>query len=46
MLNKGVIKSFATQGGTIERVFVKEDDNYEKDQALATIIIHQKIQMV
>lgn len=39
--NKGVIKSFATQGGTIERLLVKEGDVVEKDQALASIIIHQ-----
>ncbi|WP_406667369.1 HlyD family efflux transporter periplasmic adaptor subunit [Gallaecimonas sp. GXIMD1310] len=41
MPNKGVIKSFATQGGTIERLLVKEGDVVEKDQALATMIIHQ-----
>lgn len=41
MPNKGVIKSFATQGGTIERLLVKEGDLVEKGQALATIIIHQ-----
>ncbi|MCH2055738.1 MAG: HlyD family secretion protein [Thalassotalea sp.] len=41
MPNKGVIKSFATQGGTIERLLVNEGDVVEKDQALATMIIHQ-----
>ncbi|WP_080993330.1 HlyD family secretion protein, partial [Vibrio harveyi] len=41
MPNKGMIKSFATQGGTIERLLVKEGDVVEKDQALATMIIHQ-----
>jgi len=41
MPNKGVIKSFATQGGTIERLLVKEGDVVEKDQTLATMIIHQ-----
>lgn len=41
MPNKGVIKSFATQGGTIERLLVKEGDAVEKDQTLAIMIIHQ-----
>lgn len=41
MPNKGVIKSFATQGGTIENLLVKEGDLVEKGQALATMIIHQ-----
>ena len=41
MPNTGVIKSFATQGGTIEKLLVKEGDKVEKDQALATMIIHQ-----
>lgn len=41
MPNKGVIKSFATQGGTIERLLVEEGDLVEKGQALATMIIHQ-----
>lgn len=42
MPNKGVIKSFATQGGTIERLLVKEGDIVKKEQALATMVIHQK----
>jgi membrane fusion protein len=41
MPNKGVIKSFATQGGTIEKLLVKEGDLVEKGQALATMIIYQ-----
>lgn len=41
MPNKGVIKSFATQGGTIEKLLVKESDVVVKGQALATIVIHQ-----
>ncbi|MEM0515565.1 HlyD family efflux transporter periplasmic adaptor subunit [Pseudoalteromonas sp. YIC-827] len=41
MPNKGVIKSFATQGGTIDSLFVKEGDVVKKGQALATVIIHQ-----
>ncbi|MEO2281397.1 HlyD family efflux transporter periplasmic adaptor subunit [Pseudoalteromonas pernae] len=41
MPNKGVIKSFATQGGTIERLLVKEGDVVAKGQTLATMIIHQ-----
>ncbi|GHF78837.1 HlyD family efflux transporter periplasmic adaptor subunit [Thalassotalea marina] len=41
MPNKGVIKSFATQGGTIEHLLVKEGDNVKKGQAIATIVIHQ-----
>ena len=41
MPNKGVIKSFATKGGTIERLLVKEGDVVENGQTLATMIIHQ-----
>ena len=41
MPNKGVIKSFATQGGTIENLLVQEGDKVEKGQALATMVIHQ-----
>ena len=41
MPDKGVIKSFAGQGGTIENLLVKEGDNVDKGQTLATIIIHQ-----
>jgi len=41
MPNKGVIKSFANQGGTIENLWVKEGDNVIKGQSLATIIVQQ-----
>lgn len=41
MPNKGVIKSFAHQGGTIEKLWVKEGDIVIKGQPLATIIIQQ-----
>ncbi|MDP5214403.1 HlyD family efflux transporter periplasmic adaptor subunit [Pseudoalteromonas tunicata] len=41
MPSKGVIKSFATQGGTIDSLLVNEGDVVEKGQALATLIIHQ-----
>jgi len=41
MPNKGVIKSFATQGGTIDKLLVTEGDSVEKGQALATIILHK-----
>ncbi|EAR29826.1 putative toxin secretion protein [Pseudoalteromonas tunicata D2] len=41
MPNKGMIKSFATQGGTIDSLLVNEGDVVEKGQALATLIIHQ-----
>lgn len=41
MANKGVIKSFATQGGTVERLLVKDGDFVKKGQALATVIIYQ-----
>ena len=41
MPNKGVIKSFASQGGTIEKLWVKEGDKVLKGQSLATIIVQQ-----
>ena len=41
MPNKGVIKSYANQGGTIEKLWVKEGDKVVKGQALATIIVQQ-----
>ncbi|MDP5030507.1 HlyD family efflux transporter periplasmic adaptor subunit, partial [Paraglaciecola sp.] len=41
MPNKGMIKSFANQGGSIETLWVKEGDKVVKGQALATIIIQQ-----
>ncbi len=39
--NKGVIKSYAHQGGTIEKLFVAEGDRVNKGEVLATLIIHQ-----
>jgi len=39
--NKGVIKSFANQSGTIEKLWVKEGDKVVKGQSLATIIVRQ-----
>jgi len=41
MPNKGVIKSFANQGGTIEKLWVKEGDKVVKGQSLATIVVQQ-----
>jgi membrane fusion protein len=41
MPNKGVIKSFANQGGTIEKLWVKEGDKVIKGQSLATITVQQ-----
>jgi membrane fusion protein len=41
MPNKGVIKSFANQGGTIERLWVKEGDKVVKGQSLATLLVQQ-----
>jgi membrane fusion protein len=41
MPNKGVIKSFANQGGTIEKLWVKEGDKVLKGQSLVTIIVQQ-----
>ncbi len=41
MPNKGVIKSFAIQGGTIEKLWVQEGDEVVKGQLLATIIVQQ-----
>lgn len=40
--NKGVIKSFAAQGGTIEKLWAKEGDVVEKGQTLATMTIQQR----
>ena len=42
MPNKGVIKSFASQGGTIEKLWVKEGDTVTKGQSLATIVVQQR----
>lgn len=41
MPNKGVIKSFVNQSGTIEQLLVKEGDRVVKGQALATITVQQ-----
>jgi len=41
MPSKGVIKSFASQGGTIEKLWVKEGDIVIKGQPLATLIVQQ-----
>ena len=41
MPNKGVIKSFANQGGTIDKLWVQEVDQIIKGQSLATIIVQQ-----
>jgi len=41
MPEKGVIKSFARQGGTIEKLWVKEGDKVIKGQSLATLLVHQ-----
>ena len=43
MPNKGVIKSFANQGGTIEKLWVKAGDNVVKGQSLATILVQQSV---
>ena len=43
MPNKGVIKSFASQGGTIEKLWVKEGDEVVKGQSLATLLVQQSI---
>lgn len=41
MPNKGVIKSFANQGGTIEKIWVKEGDKVIKGQSLVTLLVQQ-----
>ncbi len=41
MPSKGVIQSFANQGGTIEKLHVKEGDFVIKGQALASIVVQQ-----
>ncbi|MDQ9092499.1 HlyD family efflux transporter periplasmic adaptor subunit [Pseudoalteromonas haloplanktis] len=41
MPNKGVIQSFANQGGMIEQLLVQEGDAVTKGQPLATIIVQQ-----
>ena len=41
MPNKGVIQSFANQGGTIEVIYVQEGDFVSKGQPLAEIIVQQ-----
>jgi len=39
--NKGVIKSFASQGGTIEKLWVVEGDFIKQGSPLATLVVHQ-----
>jgi membrane fusion protein len=39
MPNKGMLKSYANQGGTIEKLWVQEGDKVNKGQSLATIVI-------
>ncbi|QOL25842.1 HlyD family efflux transporter periplasmic adaptor subunit [Thalassotalea sp. LPB0316] len=41
MPNKGVIKSFAGQGGTVEKLWVSEGTHIEKGQPIATLILHK-----
>jgi len=41
MPDKGVIKSFASQGGTIEKLWVVEGDKVVKGQSLGTIVVQQ-----
>jgi membrane fusion protein len=41
MPSKGVIKSFASQGGTIEKLLVKEGDKIVKGQSIATILVQR-----
>jgi len=41
MPSKGVIKSFARQGGIIEKLWVKEGDVVVKGQTLATLLVQQ-----
>lgn len=41
MPNKGVVKSFASQVGTIENLWVKEGDKVIKGQSLATLLVQQ-----
>ncbi len=39
--DKGVIKSFAAQSGTIEKLWIKEGEKVIKGQSLVTIIVQQ-----
>lgn len=39
--NKGVIKSFARQGGVVEKIWVNEGDSVTKNQPLVTLVIAQ-----
>jgi len=41
MPNKGVIKSYASQGGTIEKLWVSEGDTVNQGQTIATMVVHQ-----
>jgi len=40
--SKGVVKSVATQGGVVEKIWVKEGDKVIKGQPLVSIIIQKK----
>ncbi len=40
--NKGVIKSYAQQGGVVEKLLVHEGEQVKKNQLLATIVIPKK----
>lgn len=40
--NKGVVKSVATQGGVVDKLWVKEGDKVIKGQTLVSIIIQKK----
>jgi membrane fusion protein len=41
MPDKGMIKSFASQGGTIEKIWVQDGNKATKGQSLATITVQQ-----
>ncbi len=41
MPSRGVIKSFASQGGTIERLWVEEGDTVIKGQTLVTLLVQK-----
>lgn len=39
--SKGMIKTFATRGGTIERLWVEEGDVVDKGQPLVSLVVQQ-----
>lgn len=43
MPNKGVIKSYARQGGVIDTLYISDGDTVKKGQVLATIVIPQQM---